>query len=76
MPGEPFHDVVDLGEAWHTLTGLPFVFALWVARRGVELGDLPDALEQSRAAGLASAARWPGCMGPGWDSISRRVTII
>ncbi len=31
---EPFYDVVDLGEAWHTLTGLPFVFALWVVRRG------------------------------------------
>jgi len=29
---EAFYDVVDLGEAWHTLTGLPIVFALWVAR--------------------------------------------
>ena len=56
VPREPFHDVVDLGEAWHTLTGLPFVFALWVARRGVELGDLPEALDRSRAAGLAEAA--------------------
>ena len=41
VPGDPFHDVVDLGEAWNTLTGLPFVFALWVAREGLELGDLP-----------------------------------
>ena len=58
------------------LTGLPFVFALWVARAGVDLGDLPDALEQSRAAGLARRRiRWPGCMGPDWDSISRRATI-
>ncbi len=55
VPGEPFHDVVDLGEEWHTLTGLPFVFALWVAREGVELGDVPKALHQSRAAGLAAA---------------------
>jgi len=53
---EAFYDVVDLGEAWHTLTGLPIVFALWVARDGVELGNLPDALDQSRAAGLAAAA--------------------
>ena len=37
VPGEPFHDLIDLGEAWHTLTGLPFVFALWVAREC--LGD-------------------------------------
>ena len=60
VPGEPFHDVVDLGEAWHALTGLPFVFALWVARQGVDLGDLPDALERSRAAGLGGR----GCTGP------------
>ena len=64
VPGDPFHDVVDLGEAWHALTGLPFVFALWVARQGVELGDLPDALEQSRAAGLAAAASLARMHGP------------
>ena len=34
VPHEPFHEVVDLAEAWHNLTGLPFVFALWVARGG------------------------------------------
>jgi chorismate dehydratase len=55
VPRESFLDVVDLGEAWHTLTGLPFVFALWVSRSGVDLGDLPEALERSRAAGLAEA---------------------
>ena len=56
VPLEPFEDVVDLGEAWHTLTGLPFVFALWVVREGVDIGDLSEALDQSRAAGLAEAA--------------------
>ena len=50
-----FHAVVDLGEAWQALTGLPFVFALWVARPGVDLGDLPEALARSRAEGLAHA---------------------
>ena len=34
--------MVDLAEAWHAWTGLPFVFALWVVRRGVDLGDLPE----------------------------------
>lgn len=29
--------VYDLGEIWYEQTGLPFVFALWIARR-----DLPD----------------------------------
>jgi chorismate dehydratase len=56
VPHEPFRDVVDLGEAWHSLTGLPFVFAFWVTRAGVDLQDLPEALEQSRALGLAQAA--------------------
>jgi chorismate dehydratase len=56
VPHEPFHDVVDLAEAWVQLTtGLPFVFALWVARPGLDLGDLPEALERCRAEGLAHA---------------------
>ena len=37
------------------MTGLPFVFALWVVRKGVNLGDLPRALARSRAEGLAHA---------------------
>jgi chorismate dehydratase len=64
VPGESFHDVVDLGETWHTLTGLPFVFALWVARPGVDLGDLPDALERSRAQGLLYADSLARLHGP------------
>jgi chorismate dehydratase len=64
VPSEPFHEVVDLGQAWHTLTGLPFVFALWVARPGVELGDLPEALEKSRATGLRQAASLARIHGP------------
>lgn len=55
VPSDPFDDVVDLAAAWVELTGLPFVFALWVARDGVELGDLPDALARSRAEGLVHA---------------------
>ena len=64
VPGDSFHDVVDLGEAWHSLTGLPFVFALWVTRQGLDLGELPDALFQSRAAGLASAESLARMHGP------------
>lgn len=55
VPHEPFHEVVDLAEAWVELTGLPFVFALWVARGGVDLGDLPEVFERCRAEGLAHA---------------------
>jgi chorismate dehydratase len=45
---------LDLGEAWHRLTGLPFLFAAWVARAGIDLGDLPDRLSAAKSAGLAA----------------------
>jgi chorismate dehydratase len=44
---------LDLGEAWKRMTGLPFVFAAWIARAGVDLGDLPDRLEFAKRDGLA-----------------------
>lgn len=63
-PDEPFHAVVDLGEAWNRSTGLPFVFALWVVRPDVELGQLPEALARSKAEGVANAARLAAIHGP------------
>jgi chorismate dehydratase len=33
--GPRFPHTLDLGEAWHALTGLPFVFAVWAARAEV-----------------------------------------
>jgi chorismate dehydratase len=47
---------LDLGEAWHAWTGLPFVFALWVVQRqALERwnGVLGEALES-----LAAAKEW------------------
>jgi chorismate dehydratase len=44
---------LDLGDAWKRITGLPFVFAVWMARDGVELGELPARLEQARRDGMA-----------------------
>jgi chorismate dehydratase len=43
---------LDLGEAWKKLTGMPFVFAVWTARGGVDLGDLPQRLENARHRGM------------------------
>jgi chorismate dehydratase len=43
---------LDLGEAWKRLTGMPFVFAVWIARDGVNLGDLPRRLEAARIRGI------------------------
>lgn len=44
---------LDLGEAWKLHTGLPFVFAAWMAREGVELGDLPACLQYAKRQGCA-----------------------
>lgn len=43
-PGRAYPHQLDLGAAWHDLTGRPFVFAVWLARAGASLGDLPDRL--------------------------------
>ena len=43
---------VDLGEVWDKLTGLPFVYACWVAREETCLGDLAQVLLQSKTRGI------------------------
>jgi chorismate dehydratase len=48
-----FEHQLDLGSAWKNLTGLPFVFAVWTARDGVDLCDLPKRLEKAKQSGLA-----------------------
>ncbi|MDG3002650.1 menaquinone biosynthetic enzyme MqnA/MqnD family protein [Paludisphaera mucosa] len=64
VPEGPFHEVVDLAAAWRELTGLPFVFALWVVRRGADLGDVPEALARCRAEGLEHADELARIHGP------------
>lgn len=64
VPHAPFREVVDLAEAWVEWTGLPFVFALWVVRPGVDLGDLPDVLARCRSEGLAHAGELADEHGP------------
>jgi chorismate dehydratase len=49
-----FVEVWDLGERWHEWTGLPFVFAMWVARVGVEATSLAETLAAARDRGLAN----------------------
>ena len=52
--------VYDLGELWHDFTGLPFVFALWIARRdaarekGAELSALARDLVAAKKLAYAS----------------------
>ena len=52
-----FSHQLDLGEAWRELTGLPFVFAAWMARPGVELFDLPERLEIAKEQGCANISK-------------------
>jgi len=48
-----FEHQLDLGAAWKSLTGLPFVFACWMTRVGTKLDDLPDQLGRAKQDGLA-----------------------
>jgi len=64
-----FPHQLDLGEAWRRMTGLPFVFACWMARADHDLGTLPDILSRYRelnrnrvaeiAGTHAEASGWP-----------------
>lgn len=55
----------DLGGAWKSLTGLPFVFATWVAETHRDVGTLPQLLENARTAGVANADHIAENVGPG-----------
>lgn len=46
------HEITDLGAAWLELTGLPFVYAVWALRRGVENTRLRRQLREARDFGL------------------------
>ena len=48
-----FPHQLDLGADWKALTGLPFVFATWMARPNVELASLHDLLLRAKQQGLA-----------------------
>lgn len=60
---------IDLGEVWQAMTGLPFVFACWMARADSNLGELPELLLRCRdhnrgrsakiAATYARSSGWP-----------------
>jgi chorismate dehydratase len=46
------HEIWDLGAAWYELTNLPFVYAVWALRRGVENATLRRLLREARDFGL------------------------
>ena len=46
------HELWDLGAAWYEQTELPFVYAVWALRRGIENGNLRRLLREARDFGL------------------------
>ena len=46
------HEVWDLGAAWFEMTSLPFVYAVWALRRGVQNAELRRLLREARDFGL------------------------
>jgi chorismate dehydratase len=55
-PAGQFAEVWDLGDEWRRWAGLPFVFAMWVAREDRELSAVETALCQARDEGVANLA--------------------
>jgi chorismate dehydratase len=53
-PPGSFAEVWDLGHEWVRWSGLPFVFAMWVARAGIGLHELEPALAEARDCGVAN----------------------
>jgi len=52
-PGR-FAAVWDLGDQWLRMTGLPFVFAMWMAREAAPLTQLEELLSETRDDGVAN----------------------
>ena len=54
---DPGHEIqkIDLGEAWTTMTGLPFVWAFWAGRAGALGADDVKALQAARDDGVANS---------------------
>ena len=49
LPG--FTHAFDLGQEWHDWVGLPFVYAVWAVREGVDLGPVEAALHEAKRLG-------------------------
>ena len=46
------HEIFDLGAEWSEMTRLPFVYAVWALRRGIENKDLRYELRESKNFGI------------------------
>ncbi len=46
------HEIFDLGFAWTEMTNLPFVYAVWALRRGIENKELRRELRKAKSFGV------------------------
>jgi predicted solute-binding protein len=46
------HEIYDLGWAWTEMTNLPFVYAVWALRRGIENKELRRELREAKNFGM------------------------
>ena len=49
---EHSHEIWDLGAAWFELTHLPFVYAVWTLRRGMDNASLRRQLREAKDFGV------------------------
>jgi len=72
-PAMGFCESWDLGAEWVRSTGLPFVFAVWAARPGIDVSELEPALESARVQGCRDlkliAAEQAAAMGLPYDLV-------
>jgi chorismate dehydratase len=62
LPG--FAHAFDLGQEWFDWTGLPFVYAFWAVRAGVDLGRAQAAFAEAKSRGLSRAGQIAHAEGP------------
>ena len=80
--GDPAFDIepakhhvtkIDLGREWKSLTGLPFVYAMWVGRPGVTSPAQCRLLQEARDHGVANLETIAGHVGGGDARLEQRV---
>jgi chorismate dehydratase len=65
-------DKIDLGHEWKAMTGLPFVYAMWVGRPGAASPAQCRALQQARDRGVGHLREIARDVGAGDPELERR----
>ena len=66
---------IDLGAEWKAMTGLPFVYAMWVGRPGAATAEHCRALQAARDRGVAHLPDIARAVGGGNAALERRSLV-